>query len=124
MWRSEHSLWASALSFHHVGSRDRTWVVTLGCKPLHLLSYLTGPEFFIFETKSQGLFHSLSPGHLSFQPLLGSELGSLTVSPVYLTATAHSVPNHTILFGAVFFGYWFIYLPTYLSICSFQTGSL
>ena len=23
MWRSEHSLWASALSFHHVGSRDQ-----------------------------------------------------------------------------------------------------
>lgn len=43
--RSEDILWVSALSLHHTGPRDRTYVVRFGNKSLYPLSYLSGPIY-------------------------------------------------------------------------------
>lgn len=43
IWKSEGDFSELVLSFHYVVSRDRTQIVSLGGKPLSLLSHLTSP---------------------------------------------------------------------------------
>jgi hypothetical protein len=43
VWKLEDNLKLLFLTFHHVGSTNRTQVARLGSKPLYLLSHLYSP---------------------------------------------------------------------------------
>lgn len=56
IWRSEKNFWRLRFSPHHIGSRDRTWVIRLGCRAHYLPNPFTGPRCCYFEGGKKKLF--------------------------------------------------------------------